>query len=147
MASFLNDSDRTLLLHRLEALTPESRSRWGKFSVDGMLSHLRESVRMAGGALAVVDRQKRVFKTFPVKHLILYVLPFPKGAPTATELLATAPADFTQTRAELRAELDAFLAAPEGPIVAHPLFGPLTRREWGVLLHKHMDHHLRQFGC
>jgi hypothetical protein len=35
-------------------------------------------------------------------------------------------------------------SAGMGP--AHPLFGPLTWREWGALAHKHMDHHLRQFG-
>ena len=33
----------------------------------------------------------------------------------------------------------------EGP--AHPLFGPMTWREWGVATYKHTDHHLRQFGA
>jgi hypothetical protein len=32
-----------------------------------------------------------------------------------------------------------------GPV--HPLFGPLTWREWGVATYKHADHHLRQFGA
>lgn len=27
-----------------------------------------------------------------------------------------------------------------------PVFGALDRHEWGVLAHKHFDHHLRQFG-
>ena len=29
---------------------------------------------------------------------------------------------------------------------AHPFFGRLSRRSWGVLGYKHLDHHLRQFG-
>jgi hypothetical protein len=29
---------------------------------------------------------------------------------------------------------------------AHPAFGQLSRKDWGVLVYKHIDHHLRQFG-
>ena len=32
------------------------------------------------------------------------------------------------------------------PTPAHPIFGPLTVRQWGVQGYKHTDHHLRQFG-
>jgi hypothetical protein len=28
----------------------------------------------------------------------------------------------------------------------HPAFGNLNGRSWGVLMWRHMDHHLRQFG-
>ena len=28
----------------------------------------------------------------------------------------------------------------------HPLFGSMSRREWGVVTYKHVDHHLKQFG-
>jgi hypothetical protein len=29
---------------------------------------------------------------------------------------------------------------------AHPSFGRLSGREWGILVYKHTDHRLRQFG-
>ena len=29
----------------------------------------------------------------------------------------------------------------------HAFFGKLTGEEWGRLMHKHIDHHLRQFGA
>jgi hypothetical protein len=29
----------------------------------------------------------------------------------------------------------------------HFFFGPLTPVEWAVLMHQHLDHHLRQFGA
>ena len=51
-------------------------------------SHLRLSALMALGELPVACRSKRAFQVFPIKHLILHVVPFPKGAPTAPELLA-----------------------------------------------------------
>ena len=74
-------------------------------------------------------------------------MPFPKGAPTAPELLARRPAEWHGELDMLRETLDAFVkAGPSGPFVSHPAFGDLTPRAWGVLVHRHMDHHLRQFG-
>ena len=103
---------------------------------------------MALGELPVRPKNKRAFQTFPLKHLALYVIPFPKGAPTAPELLAGQPGDFEADRARLRALLEQFGTGPEeGPGPAHPLFGPLSRKEWGVLVYKHTDHHLRQFSA
>ena len=29
----------------------------------------------------------------------------------------------------------------------HSFFGRLTPEEWAVLMYKHVDHHLRQFGA
>jgi hypothetical protein len=28
-----------------------------------------------------------------------------------------------------------------------PVFGALSGKDWGALSYKHLDHHLRQFGC
>ncbi|MBX2960889.1 MAG: DUF1569 domain-containing protein [Cyclobacteriaceae bacterium] len=30
---------------------------------------------------------------------------------------------------------------------SHPFFDKLNRKEWGRLIYKHMNHHLRQFRC
>jgi hypothetical protein len=146
MATFLDDRDRARLMDRLARLTAGSTPRWGKFTVTGMLCHLRESARMASGELPVPDAGKKAFQTFPLKHLILYVLPFPKGAPTAALLLVASPEEFAESARQLTKALDDFLHEEVRPAPAHPLFGPLTRKEWGALMHKHIDHHLRQFG-
>ena len=29
----------------------------------------------------------------------------------------------------------------------HPFFGPLTKEDTGVMVYKHADHHLKQFGA
>jgi hypothetical protein len=146
MATFLDDRDRAHLMARLGALTSVSQPRWGKFTVGGMLRHLRESARMASGELSVPDAGKKVFQMFPLKHLILYVLPFPKSAPTSPLLLAASPEEFEETMRQLTAAMDGFLHAENRASPPHPLFGPLTRKEWGALVYKHTDHHLRQFG-
>jgi len=148
MRSVLNEADRSALGRRIGSLTPTSPARWGRMSVDRMLAHLGQSARMALGELSVKPKGQRVFQVFPLKHLILYVLPFPKGAPTAPELLAAPRESFAahqQALQELIARLGTGTAHGPGP--EHPLFGPLTRQEWGALVHKHSDHHLRQFGA
>src|SRR5215204_3121953 len=86
MRSILKENDRAAIGSRLRSLSVSSTGRWGSLDVASMLQHLRLSALMALGELPVPSANKRAFQVFPVKHLILYVLPFPKGAPTASEL-------------------------------------------------------------
>ena len=148
MGSILNESDRTALISRINSLTDSSTARWGRMDVVGMLQHLRLSTQMALGELPVVCKNKRPFQMFPLKHLILYVLPFPKGAPTAGELYPDGTSSFDEERATVVNLLQKIGTGPaDGMGPAHPLFGPLSRREWGVATYKHVDHHLKQFGA
>jgi len=98
--------------------------------------------------LQVASKSKRALQTFPLKHLILYVIPFPKGAPTAPELKPVDAALFEEERAALLKMLERIANGPhEGAGPAHPLFGPLSWQEWGVATYKHANHHLKQFGA
>ena len=148
MGSILNESDRAAICTRLGSLSSSSASRWGRMNVTEMLQHLRLSAQMAVGEVEVESKNKRVFQVFPLKHLILYVLPFPKGAPTAPELLPNAAASFEEERAAVLSLLERMGAgSQDGAGPAHPLFGPMSWREWGVATYKHVDHHLKQFGA
>ena len=148
MRTILNESDRAEIDARLRSLSASSIARWGSMSVVGMLQHLRLSTRMAVGELAVPSANKRVFQKFPLKHLILYVLPFPKGAPTAPELKPVDAVSFEEERAAVLELMERIGTGPrDGAGPAHPLFGPMTWREWGVATYKHADHHLKQFGA
>ena len=148
MRSILNEVDRKEISSRLQSLSTSSTARWGSMGVTDMLQHLRLSARMTLGELPVVSANKRPFQVFPLKHLLLYVLPFPKGAPTARELKPSDAASFEEERAALLELLDRIGTGPsDGSGPAHPLFGPLTWREWGVVTYKHADHHLKQFGA
>jgi len=116
--------------------------------VKAMLTHLRQSALMALSELPVACKSKRAFQVFPIKHLILHVVPFPKGAPTAPELLVPDAASVDAIRSELVSLVERIGAGPrEGDGPVHPLFGRLSFREWGVATYKHTDHHLRQFGA
>lgn len=82
------------------------------------------------------------------KGWVLGPKPFSKNSPTHPELVMTAPKDFTRERARLIASILKFHDA--GPASAaryeHGFVGKLTGEEWGRMQHKHLDHHLKQFG-
>jgi len=148
MGSILNENDRAAICNRMRSLSTTSTARWGRMNVTEMLQHLRLSARMTVGELEVASSNKRVFQMFPLKHLILYVLPFPKGAPTAPELLPVEAASFEEERSALLTLLDQIGAGSrEGAGPPHPLFGPMSWPEWGTVTYKHADHHLKQFGA
>lgn len=148
MHTMLDAADREALLRRVDAVTSASMPRWGGLTADRMLCHLHESARLALGEVSVKPKGPGIFRVFPLKHLLLYVVPFPKSAPTAPELLQGSPAGTIEAeKARLKDALTRLALGPKsGPGPAHPLFGPLSREEWGVASFKHTDHHLRQFG-
>lgn len=148
MRTLADAAARASVIARLERLSPDDAPSWGRFTAPQMLAHLTDALRMALGELPCEPRRLPLVRHFPVKHLVLYVLPFPRSAPTAGELLARAPDAWAVERGHL-----ASLVARFDPAVAprawppHPIFGPLTGAQWGVLTYKHADHHLRQFGA
>jgi hypothetical protein len=148
MRSILHEDDHAEIIRRLNSLSPSSTRRWGSLYETGMLQHLRLSAQMTLGELPVPSKNKRALQMFPLKHLILYVIPFPKGAPTAPELKPVDAVSFEEERAALLGMLERIANGPrEGTGSSHPLFGPLSRQEWGVATYKHANHHLKQFGA
>lgn len=152
MPTLWDPTTRAALVRRVAALTPAATPRWGTFTAPQMLAHLTDALRMATGELPVARRPVPwLLYTPPFKQLIIHVLPFPRGAPTAPELLARPlgvdPVELERERAAFAGGLERFAARPPGgPWPVHPAFGPLSGATWGVLQARHADHHLRQFG-
>ena len=137
---------RAGLAARFSRLQPTAPARWGKFTAPRMVSHLIDSVRMATGELPIKARPS-ILGNRLVRYLVIYHLPWPKGAPTAPELLARAPESWTADVATLQLELERAAArGPHATWAAHPAFGDISGATWGVLIHRHVDHHLAQFG-
>ena len=147
MKSLWQQHRRQELLERARRLTPEHRALWGKFTVAAMLTHVVDTFRMALGELEVRPKNKKLFEHPPVKQLIIYVLPFPRSAPTARELISRPVGDWQRELASFESYMQRFVAsADRNDWPRHPLLGKMSRRAWGVLGYKHIDHHLRQFG-
>jgi hypothetical protein len=147
MPSLWQEPSRRRLVDRLGRLKPDAARRWGRMSCPQMLAHVNDGLRMAIGELPAKPRRGPLRRT-PLKQLAIYVMPWPKGVPTAPELLARI--DGAQWEAEVAAFpglLARFAArAAEKNWPDHPAFGRMSRRDWGFLQYRHIDHHFRQFG-
>src|SRR5262245_61675638 len=147
MPTFWDPAARDDLCRRVERLTPDARAQWGKFTAARMLAHLNDAMRMTCGELPVAPKNLPL-RFWPLKQLVIYVLPFPKSAPTAPELLVRGHAAELQTeQAAFRGLANRVAAKPaDDAWPPHPAFGKLSHQARGVLVWRHTDHHLRQFG-
>lgn len=145
MKSIWVKADRERLEHRLDILSVNAQPKWGKFTAPQMVTHLNEALRMGLGELPVKPR-KTPFKKFPLKQLIIYALPFPKGAPTAPELLSGEAREWNGEVSRFKDLLSRFATGSHTRMPEHPAFGKLSRNAWGRLGYRHIDHHLKQFG-
>ena len=147
MKSFWDRDAREAICRRMELLSADSKPQWGKFNATEMLAHLNDTMRMAMGELPC-EPKATPLRRWPIKQLIVYVAPWPQGAPTAPELISRgSKADFVKEKAEFKSVAERLgQKRPTDAWPEHPAFGKLSHRAWGVLKYRHADHHLRQFG-
>ena len=147
MPTIWDPAVRQSMQDRADRLTVDSRAQWGKLTAPGMLAHLNDSFRMVTGELAVKPRNLPI-RYPPLRQLVVYVLPFPKSAPTAPELLArVSAAELGPEQKDFHAWMERLGHITSGrQLVPHPAFGNLSYRAYGVLIARHADHHLKQFG-
>ncbi len=137
---------RAALLARIDRLNAKAPARWGNFTAPRMVSHLIAAIRIALGDEPAKFRPGPLSSKL-LRSLVIYVIPWPKGVKTAPEMLARAPESWTSDISALKAVIER-AAATSSPDAwhTHPAFGALSAREWGALIHRHVSHHLTQFG-
>ncbi|HEX8274832.1 MAG TPA: DUF1569 domain-containing protein [Longimicrobiaceae bacterium] len=134
---------------RLARLTPDSERQWGTMSAAQMVAHCA-----AGLEPAVGDRKPprifigRIIGGMLKRRVLGNEEPLRRNTPTEKAMMVADDRDLEAERTRLRGLIDRFVAAgPAGCTThPHPFFGPLTPQEWAILMYKHLDHHLRQFG-
>lgn len=149
--SLANTATATELIARIERLTPETSRRWGTMTAHEMLCHLADSFRsMLGERQASMVAASR-FKRNAMRVVALHLpMRWPRGIPTRPEVDpkrgGTRPAVFDADRREVISLIQRF-AADGVQYASHPMFGEMPRRDWLIWGYRHVDHHLRQFGC
>lgn len=149
MNTIFNSSDYESVRERIGKLSPDTKPLWGKMNSAQMLVHCSQAARVVVGDL----RLKRlfigyIFGPFAKKDFV-NEKPFKQGYPTAKEFVSSGQYDFGKEKECLLGLLKRMYEG--GPEKAtkepHAFFGHLTSEEWGITQWKHLDHHLRQFGC
>ncbi len=147
MKSMFDGECRRQALSRLKRVDPERRPRWGRMTAQQMVVHLSQQMRHALGDEPVA-RRKSVLGWPIVRSASIYWLPWPKGRIQAPpEALAGRPTTWEADVAGLEALVERFASRDgQGEWPDHALFGPMSRKDWGVFCYRHFDYHLRQFG-
>ena len=148
MKSLYISTDNKEVIERINKLSPESKALWGKMTVSQMLAHCTEGFKSAFGD----TKPKRSFmgKLFGgiAKKSVLGDKPFKKGLPTDKSFVIKDDRNFEEEKKVLIGYIIRF---EKGEDVLtkdpHPFFGEFTSHEWDVLMMKHLDHHLSQFGA
>ena len=148
MRSIFEDDARAEIVARIRSLTPDNERRWGKMDCPTMVGHCADGLKMVLGERDV-GKPRGPYRFAPLRYLLIHVVPWPKGK-------AKAPMEPRQRSVEeLEERRDALLGlvaraaeTPPGEFAdTHPLFGRMKHRDWGVLVYRHLDHHLTQFSA
>jgi hypothetical protein len=134
---------------RLAQIRPDSPRQWGKMNASQAVAHCA-----AGMELALGDRRPpRLIMGSIVGHFIKPLVfrddePMRRNSPTVKGLVVNDERDLAFERNRLCGFMDRFAENGRASCTSHPhaFFGPLTPDEWAILMYKHLDHHLRQFG-
>jgi hypothetical protein len=151
MSRVLDRHERLRFETRVLRLQPDSVRQWGRMTPHQAICHVSDAFRMSlkeRPAAAVAAAFS------PVVRFVALSLPLPwprgrlKTVPEAEQGAGgTPPTDFDRDRTELLRLIARFCdAGPDGFSSTHPIFGPMTPRNWRRWGYLHTDHHLRQFG-
>jgi hypothetical protein len=144
-------ADRQNISSRFSQLSPQDPARWGTMSIHQMICHLDDSYKVALGEKYASPATGFLQQTL-LKRLALDVpLQWGKGFPTRPEIEqgkggGSPPIEFRQDLDSLLSTFGRFCDALPTPHLPHPVFGPMTAKDWMRWGYLHADHHLRQFG-
>jgi hypothetical protein len=135
---------------RIAHVSPQSEQQWGIMTPAQATAHCALAMEWAVG-----DRMPpKMFVGRIIGRVIKPLVfrddePIRRNSPTTKDLLVQGDRDLSAERVRLCGLIDRFAAiGPSGCTThAHSFFGRLTPDEWAILMYKHLDHHLRQFGA
>jgi hypothetical protein len=134
---------------RLLRVREVDRALWGRMTAQQMVRHLCCAYEVALGDRSVAPlkrpRSPRAMKWVALRS----GLRWPKNVPTTPELIRAVEEECDGTFGELVSETIArmeSLASGRRWQSGHPVFGPMSAKDWMRWGYLHADHHLRQFG-
>ncbi len=135
------------LQDRLLQLSAGNRPLWGKMNAAQMLAHCTASIQVPLGELKATPSPLRFIGRM-LKGMATSDKPMGRNYPTAPEFVIS---DHRIFDAEKQRFQEVFMKFAQGPssitCFEHSFFGKLSSDQWGCLMYKHVDHHLRQFGA
>lgn len=152
MKNILQINDLREVQQRIATISPNSQRQWGTMTVQQMLCHCTDQIRLALAQKSATETASWFNRNVAI-HIALLLPKIPKGFTAPIDMsqdeggLGTKPTSFANDQQLLLTAIDEFLKKPAGYVFsAHPDYGPLSRNRYGRFIYLHLDHHLRQFG-
>lgn len=150
MQNIFNTKDYEAIVKRIQTLSQNSQQQWGTMGVAEMLEHCSLQLKLA---LSEVEGAKKegsfILRTKLGRWLGLYGPPWQKGTVTPLQMNIKKQSlnvkSFEDERNQLLHYVSQVLV--KNDFKEHPFFGKLNKKDWGRLIWKHLDHHLRQFNA
>ena len=141
------------LLPLINKLNGDEKAKWGKMNAQQMIEHV-------SGFFKVSTEKIQYALTTPAEHLpkykefLLSEKEFKENTKAPAAVLPEEPlplryTNIQEAKGDLRKSVDAFFEFfknDPSKKTLHPVFGELNFDEWVQLHHKHVTHHLKQFG-
>ena len=149
MKTIFDKNTREELIERIKQINKTNKPDWGKMNVFQMLKHNTYWNGWILGKESHTYKQAflgKVFGKIALKKMIKDEKPFDKNIPTSDQFKVR------ETTADLESEKSEWISLVKeyenynNPKFVHDFFGKMTKEEIGILVYKHTDHHLRQFG-
>lgn len=150
MKSIFEKSTIDELINRINSLSAENKAQWGKMNIYQMLMH---NVYWNGWILGDRDHHYKhafigkIFGRMVLKKMIKDEKHFDKNVPTSAQFkVKEINGNLEEEKTKWISYIKAF-SKFYNPGFIHDFFGKMNKEEIGILVYKHSDHHLRQFGA
>lgn len=149
MKTIFDQNTRVKLIKRIEQISMEDTAGWGKMNVIQMLKH---NTYWNGWILGTQDHtykqafMGKLFGKLALKRMIKDDKPLDKNIPTSDQFKVQALDGDLESEKLKWIHLIATYENYHNPKFIHDFFGKMTKEQIGILVYKHTDHHLRQFG-
>ena len=150
MKNIYDKQTRDELIKRVNLIDENSQRQWGKMNVFQMLKH---NTYWNGWILGKDEHTTykqeflgKIFGKMALKRMIKDEKPFDKNIPTSDQFKVkelNCDSEFEKSKwIGLLSEYENY----NNTKFIHDFFGKMTKEQIGILVYKHTDHHLRQFG-
>jgi hypothetical protein len=141
---------RKEVIERISSLNKDHEAQWGKMNLFQMVKHntyWNIWILGIGHHKYKQELLGKIFGKIALKKMIKDEKPFDKNIPTSSQFKVT------EMNGDLEAEKLKWISLTNAyddfnnADFIHDFFGKMTREQIGILVYKHSDHHLRQFGA
>ncbi len=137
------------VVERIRKIQPSAKPVWGSMTAVEMFYHTNEVLRRTM-TTQIPAKASTLKQTLLKTYFLNIATRFPKNveAPKLVNMKKNnfQLESFEQEQNKLIARVQEFQQSPNEFAPNHPVFGRLTKKQWGIFSWMHLDHHLRQFN-